>query len=1074
MVPNFSHPSPDPGMLNVVQTPAMSGGSQTGSEYDFGTPQSASIDNMMMQAADGMNYRQTFTSMPTGHGAYDRSGLMHSNLYAGQMSQREMLPDQSSSHAQLRGQRHRLSIGSSGHSVGGAMHHSSPYSEAGGMDGMLGGGGIGGNHGANGSNESITSQPFGEDQSAAQGDSLGNAPPTWSELKTKAGKERKRLPLACIACRRKKIRCSGEKPACKHCLRSRIPCVYKVTTRKAAPRTDYMAMLDKRLKRMEERVIKIIPKEEQGIVLSTGRASVKPPLPSATPKAVGPGKKRGADAAFEDELDVWADVRPGAGQNSEDAIKAEEQEPLKVQESDEHNLLYEGADSLPSKDLQEHLAEVFFDYVYGQSYPLLHKPSFMRRLAAGQVPPVLTLAVCAISARFSNHPELRTEPAFLRGELWAGPARDIALRRYDTPNITILICYLLLGLHEFGTCHGGRSWMLGGMAQRMAYALQLHKDLEHDWKGGRGPDKSELTFTDREIRRRTMWSCFLMDRFNSSGTDRPLFVGEQYITAQLPIAERYYQMEITGPTEDLDGGVPNPLAPGVGQLSDAKENMGTTAYLIRLVAIWGKLINYMNLGGKDLDEHPMWDERSRFHQIKVAAQAWQASLPARLLYTPDNLQSHISERIANHFIFLHICYHQIILFMTRFALPSPGSKPRHNRDMPDDFVAESSKAALEAANQISVLINEAMDHNVVAPFAGYCAFYSSTVHIHGVFSNNTALEALSKRNLAWNVKFLSKMKKYWGMFHFVTENLRDLYRRHADAARSGSKAGPRDSGDNTIFQYGDWFDRYPHGVSGTDYEEPSAEGEKEPGADAVLGQKSDLQTVEEFFSKLAPPSRATAKGRQQYQNRKTVKRRHTKSETKLPTNQPQQGQRDGNTGSTPERNDLMPTQTFSGAPSRFPQAPPNLPAGFSPTSHPYFSNPMPPQFMSEIDRQMVLSSYAGLDPSHEAFNIGPDPTLDQSGHMNLDNFDFAAFASANGDPSPDPYWNQSTAWFLPFNMEPPALGEDNGSFLSAPGFDMSSMEGFGNLPPDIAPIGLTPGGSIDLEGGRENLGARMP
>lgn len=50
-------------------------------------------------------------------------------------------------------------------------------------------------------------------------------PPAWSELKTKAGKERKRLPLACIACRRKKIRCSGEKPACKHCLRPDLPCV---------------------------------------------------------------------------------------------------------------------------------------------------------------------------------------------------------------------------------------------------------------------------------------------------------------------------------------------------------------------------------------------------------------------------------------------------------------------------------------------------------------------------------------------------------------------------------------------------------------------------------------------------------------------------------------------------------------------------------------------------------------------------------------------------------------------------------------------------------------------------------
>src|SRR5204863_1854351 len=97
---------------------------------------------------------------------------------------------------------------------------------------------------------------------------------------------------ACIACRRKKIRCSGEKPACKHCLRSRIPCVYKVTTRKAAPRTDYMAMLEKRLKRMEERIIKIVSKDEQQPDMSNiARAVVRPAVPAAR---AGVAKKRGA------------------------------------------------------------------------------------------------------------------------------------------------------------------------------------------------------------------------------------------------------------------------------------------------------------------------------------------------------------------------------------------------------------------------------------------------------------------------------------------------------------------------------------------------------------------------------------------------------------------------------------------------------------------------------------------------------------------------------------------------------------------------------------------------------------
>ena len=195
-------------------------------------------------------------------------------------------------------------------------------------------------------------------------------PPPWSELKTKAGKERKRLPLACIACRRKKIRCSGEKPACKHCLRSRIPCVYKITTRKAAPRTDYMAMLDKRLKRMEERVIKIIPEQEASKLARIGRANVKPSI-TPPPKVAG-AKKRVADEAFGNELEEWAHVAVNT--------PAGHSRPPTAIDKFESRLLVEGVESLPSKEIQEHLSEVFFDCLYGQSYHVLHKPSFMRRL----------------------------------------------------------------------------------------------------------------------------------------------------------------------------------------------------------------------------------------------------------------------------------------------------------------------------------------------------------------------------------------------------------------------------------------------------------------------------------------------------------------------------------------------------------------------------------------------------------------------------------------------------------------------------------------------------------------------
>ena len=206
-------------------------------------------------------------------------------------------------------------------------------------------------------------------------DKTDNAP-AWSELKTKAGKERKRLPLACIACRRKKIRCSGEKPACKHCLRSRIPCVYKVTTRKAAPRTDYMAMLDKRLKRMEERIIKIVPKAEQDATPPTvTRAVVKPAIPGTLATTKTASKKRAAEDAFGPDLDHWARVPSKTKMNG-----SAKPTSLQIQEAEENKLFLEGLDALPPKDIQEHLAEVFFENIYGQAYHLLHKPSYMRKL----------------------------------------------------------------------------------------------------------------------------------------------------------------------------------------------------------------------------------------------------------------------------------------------------------------------------------------------------------------------------------------------------------------------------------------------------------------------------------------------------------------------------------------------------------------------------------------------------------------------------------------------------------------------------------------------------------------------
>jgi hypothetical protein len=731
----------------------------------------------------------------------------------------------------------------------------------------------------------------------------------------------------------------------------------------------------------------------------------------------------------------------------------------------------------------------------------------MSCLRAGHLPPVLILSVCAISARFSSHPKLNTSPNFLRGEEWASHARDIVMRRYEWPNITILTCLMILGLHEFGTCHGGRSWALGGQAIRMAFALQLHKDLEHDPNPTVGaPGGAPLSFIDREIRRRTMWACFLMDRFNSSGTDRPTFIKEETIKIQLPIKEKYFQLDMPGPTETLGGKVVHPVPEDEGQLADAKDNMGVAAYMIRAIAVWGRIISYLNQGGKELDPHPMWSADSEYTKLSVQADDTFSKLPDFLAYTPENLHLHDTEGMANQFLFLHISIQQSILFLNRFAVTPPHGAT--HADVPKGFVTKAGAKAFGAANRISELLKDSESYIIAAPFVGYCAFLSSTVHIFGIFSGNPAMESTSKRNLATNVKFLSKMKRYWGMFHFMSENLRDQYRACADAARQGTSANENSA--SPIFQYGDWFDRYPHGVSHSDFVDPASYKKKEKGDDAVLEQKPELHTVEEFFTTLSPQSADAARaGDPNARPAPPLKRKTIVRKSGGPTGRSEQQleplMTDLNSNAEQIQQQIHRRQYSASMAGQT-----SGPTNFNPLTIPHSANatsyhalsPISPvavnQFghhpsvglyptdllalslaqqtpnglLPQLDRQLVFGAYGHVDPSVNNSNVldgmGWDGISSREGHVAGASGNAAHRAGQNshageGNQSgrtaagSDPLntfghsHEASSAWFMPFNMEPPEIGQDMGS-------GMGSLDQFANM---FGGNGMsTPGGGM--------------
>ena len=215
----------------------------------------------------------------------------------------------------------------------------------------------------------------------------------------------------------------------------------------------------------------------------------------------------------------------------------------------------------------------------------------------------------------------------------------------------------------------------------------------------------------------------------------------------------------------------------------------------------------------------------------------------------------------------------------------------------------------------------------------------------------------------------------------------------------------------SVFQYGDWFDQYPHGVSQSDFEDPAIDIKKEKGEDAVLEQKSDLRTVEEFFHTLSPMplQNETSKPHK----RKLKKAAATRQEQLDPINT--------NVQNIPPGQQLQ--NSAHPVPHGYNQMSPTTPGNMY-NQAPYYSNDvmLPPHqqgMLPQLDRQLVFGAYAGLDPS----SLNSQNMLDGGNTWDMQ---MGGMASGFGA-------EPSSAWFMPFNMEPPEIGQDADIFSNLGG-----------------------------------------
>ncbi|RFU35919.1 hypothetical protein B7463_g324, partial [Scytalidium lignicola] len=541
--------------------------------------------------------------------------------------------------------------------------------------------------------------------------------------------------IACIICRKRKLKCDGSKPSCSTCTRLGHDCAYDEVRRKSGPKRGYVKALEERLKQVEtllksQDTTVTVPENTTGLgippVPATDFSMSNAPLNIAND--INPDRWRLHDDSPQQPMDdltfsTTMNLDMGLGDNSFtwEMISLGVEEPL------------------PPQDTIDALHQVYFDKIH-PSLPIIHKYRYLAamNLAPNQRPPVtLRYAMWTLAASVAEKYMDLKEHFYLRSRKYMEV--DI-LKGHGENMISISHAqtHILLASYEFKMMYFPRAWMSTGAAVRMVQMMGLHR------LDGAGLDVKQCIppprdWTEREERRRTFWMAFAEDRYASIGTGWPMTIDERDVMTDLPASEEAFEMSKPEKTQSLaDAFVPS----GASKLS-------SFAGVILMAALFGK--NLIHLHRPDADDRDndlngeFWKRHRNMDNILLNT---SLSMPSQFklpngLNNPNivftNMNIHTSA----------ICLHQAAIYKAeKNALPLSVS-------------AESKIRCITAANEISNIMRmiSHLDLSSMNPFISFCLYVAARVYVQYLKSKPndgqtadslrfllSAMNALKKKN----------------------------------------------------------------------------------------------------------------------------------------------------------------------------------------------------------------------------------------------------------------------------------------------------------------------------------------
>ncbi|KAH7064098.1 fungal-specific transcription factor domain-containing protein [Paraphoma chrysanthemicola] len=535
----------------------------------------------------------------------------------------------------------------------------------------------------------------------------------------------KRVRQACANCRRKKTRCSGERPVCSFCARLGQQCRYNDSYSGTASSYDSVLQqqntgLATRVALLESRLSLLDANGTNGAALSS--------LFGGTPSPRSP-QNQGTD-------------RP----------------------SEESSLSSDLTALLDTKTLQS-LADVYFSCCHRQPYSLFHEKTFRRNLTNAAVPSYLLLAFVATAVRFSKDPCFegrQTECTDYYAKLaWSEIVQE-AFSDSHSMNIGIVQASSMLGVIDYIAGRDQLAWVKFGLSTRFAQTLQL----------GNEPDGS-MPINEAEERRHTFWSVYILDRLSSCGKNRPFVLLDSDCTSRLPL-NRNPALDETASQ-----------APTLAEIHDIPDqaplkNTDHFALTIFMVSAFGDIVRWA-FNHSAAKSRPPWDARSNFARIKGVLTSFESYSEAcdgnfaEILDRDFLFDGVLNDRAVCHFAYAHLLYHvnQCLLhhpFIVRQQLKSLVVK------IPVSFLRNAVAKSKEHAVQVTTILHILQQRGckTYPSFYGYGAGLAGTIHrLHARNSRSTDAWA-AEANFDACTQFLDQQPVVWESYRRISGVLKDF------------------------------------------------------------------------------------------------------------------------------------------------------------------------------------------------------------------------------------------------------------------------------------------------------------